>query len=160
MSNLFGVSLALQSQSLQQHVLPPKTLMGQLSASSSDPSMALNYSFGGREGVPCPQPLPVLAITSRSQDQGRGRLENLRKLECKLRRVVTNLNQKKNALLAHRAQLAELEQQLAKREASLRERESELQGKDAELNEGFSDLAKIEHELDELFRGLAGVSER
>ncbi|MDH1629557.1 hypothetical protein [Pseudomonas mosselii] len=137
----------------EQHPLPAKTLTYQLSATSSDPSMALHYSLGDRQKAPAAQSLPAPSSVNTSQDQSR--FENLRKLERNIRVVVASLNQKKKDLEARGAQLKKLEQQLAEREAVLLRRESELEGKDNELNEGLSELAKIDHDLDELFRDLS-----
>lgn len=137
----------------EQHPLPAQRLLCQLSATSTDPSMALHYSLGNRQKAPAAQSLPAPSSVSRDQDQSR--FENLRKLERNIRAMVASLNQKDKALELRAAQLTKLEQQLAEREAVLQQKESEFESKDNELNEGLSELAKIDHDLDELFRDFS-----
>lgn len=132
---------------LEEQLPPAQTLMKQLSATSTDPAMALNYSLGERQAVTYAQAVPLAVLTDTNKIKEQSHLDSLRKVERNIRVVIGNLIQKKDALV-------KLEHQLILREKAVLEREAELQSKDKEFNEGLSELTKIDRELDELFQGL------
>ncbi|OLF53824.1 hypothetical protein [Pseudomonas chlororaphis] len=148
-------SMAFGFEVLEEPPQATESLMSKLTTVSTDPALAVNFSFGERVRALPPtveRPLaPVQPAVTGEPDP----FESLKKVEHNIQSLMTNLRQKKDVLLAERLRLSTLERQLTERETAMALRETAMQDKDALLRAGFSQLKDIDSELDELFRGLA-----
>ncbi|WP_148558641.1 hypothetical protein [Pseudomonas chlororaphis] len=151
----FGFELTEQPPQVSEH------LMNKLTTLSTDPALAVNFSFGerGRCVSPIAERPAVAAPAQAVAIDEPGASESLKKVERNIRSIMSSLRQRKDALLAERLRLSTLERQLAERETALDLREAAMQDKDALLNAGLSQLKDIDSELDELFRGLDNATQ-